>query len=94
MNNRQSIRLKNYDYSQPGCYFVTICTHNMMCLLGEIVNAHPRLSAIGEITDLCWQEIPKHFPHVSLDEYVIMPNHMHGIIIINNNTSSITKCNT
>jgi REP element-mobilizing transposase RayT len=79
---RRSIRLKDYDYSSPGEYFVTICTHQRECSFGEIVEGEIRFSAIGEIADRCWREIPAHFTHVELDEYVVMPNHIHGIIII------------
>jgi putative transposase len=81
LHNRRSIRLKEYDYSQSGEYFVTICTHNRECLLGEIVDEEMKLSSIGEIVQRCWEEIPKHFPNVELDAFVVMPNHVHGIII-------------
>lgn len=81
-HHRRSIRLKNYDYSQPGAYFITICTHNRQCLFGEIVNGEMVLNEYGEIAKQCWLEIPVHFPHVQLDEFVIMPNHVHGIIIV------------
>ena len=82
-HHRKSIRLKGYDYSQQGCYFVTICTKNRMPLFGEIAGGEMNLNFWGRITDECWQAIPDHYPHVSLDEYVIMPNHIHGIIVIN-----------
>ena len=83
LHKRRSIRLKEYDYSQPGEYFITICTHNRECLLGGIVDDAIRLSAIGEIVQRCWDSIPNHFPNVELDAFVVMPNHVHGIIIIN-----------
>jgi len=85
VHHRRSIRLKNYDYSQPGAYFITICTHNRECLFGDIVDGEMILNEYGEIAKKCWLEIPVHFPNVLLDEYVIMPNHVHGIIIINDN---------
>ncbi|MEJ5351784.1 MAG: transposase [Melioribacteraceae bacterium] len=80
-----SISSKHYDYSQPGAYFITICTHNRECLFGKINDGKMFLNDIGEIAKQCWFEIPNHFPNVSLDEFVIMPNHIHGIIILNDN---------
>ena len=82
--HRHSIRLTGYDYTQNGCYFLTICTRNRECLFGEIQNAEMFLSNIGEKVNDCWQEIPNHFPQIVLHEYVIMPNHIHGVIEINN----------
>jgi REP element-mobilizing transposase RayT len=82
--NRQSIRLPDHDYSQSGYYFVTICIRNMDFWLGKIADAKMRLSDVGLIARQCWLEIPAHYPHVRLDEFVIMPNHIHGIIIIDN----------
>jgi len=80
----KSIRLKEYDYSQAGWYYITICTKDKMCLFGRVVNGKTILNKIGTIVKKHWEEIPKHFCHVELDEYVVMPNHLHGIIIINN----------
>ena len=82
INHRKSIRLKEYDYSQPGEYFITICIYEKKCILGEIVDENILFSPIGEIAKRCWEEIPEHFSNVELDEYVIMPNHIHGIIMI------------
>ncbi len=79
---RKSIRLAEYDYSRAGAYFVTICTHERKCLFGEIADEKMILSWIGRIAESCWQEIPRHFEHVDLDYYIIMPNHLHGILII------------
>ena len=80
--NRRSIRLKGYDYTQPGAYFITICTHQRHHLFGEVVDGKMQLNALGEIARQCWLAIPDHFPHTALDEFVIMPNHVHGIIWI------------
>jgi len=85
IHHRQSMRLKGRDYSQEGHYFVTICTKNKIECFGEIINGKMELSEIGKIVNQCWLEIPKHFPDVTLDEYTIMPNHIHGIIVINAN---------
>ena len=81
-HHRRSIRLKGYDYTQPGAYFVTTCTHNREPLFGRVVDGEMVLNALGEIVWACWREIPIHFPHVELDAFVVMPNHVHGIIWI------------
>lgn len=81
-HHRRSIRLKEYDYSQPGGYFVTIVTYQRDVLFGEIVNEEMVLNDFGKIADECWRAIPEHFPNVELGAYVVMPNHVHGIIII------------
>ena len=82
---RRKPRLPVYDYSNPAWYFVTICTDNMRKIFGEIINGKMRLNALGKIVENCWNDIPTHYPNVELDYYVIMPNHVHGIIIINSN---------
>ena len=89
IHHRRSIRLKGYDYSQPGYYFVTICTEKGKCILGEVEKDVVRLSALGEIVESCWNEIPKHFSNVRLDAYIIMPNHVHGILEIKPNVNSV-----
>ena len=81
-HHRRSIRLKGFDYTREGAYFVTICTQNQACLFGEIVNGQMQLNDVGEVADTCWRAIPEHFPKVVLDAFVIMPNHVHGIIWI------------
>lgn len=84
-----SARLQCWDYGSNVAYFITICTAHRERYFGEIIagldNEQPTmlLSEIGEIAQQCWQEIPNHFPFVILDEYVVMPNHVHGIIIVN-----------
>jgi len=87
--NKKQYRYKGYDYSQDGFYFVTICTKNREFYFGDIVNKKINLSEIGKITEKCWLEIPNHFPFVKLDEYIVMSNHLHGIIIIENNTQNV-----
>lgn len=81
--NRQSIRLKEYDYSQPGIFFVTICTQNRDCLFGKIVDGEIRLNNIGKLVYMWWNNISQKYQNVELDNHAIMPNHLHGIIIIN-----------
>ncbi|MCG2686273.1 transposase [Candidatus Parcubacteria bacterium] len=79
----ETTRLKGWDYSEPGYYFVTICTRDRVCCLGDIVDGKMRLSEIGEIAHQYWLKIPNHFGNVVLDEFVVMPSHVHGIIVIN-----------
>ena len=79
---RRSIRLPRFDYTQQGAYFVTVCTRNRSCLFGEIVNGEMRLNDIGRVAHRMWEEIPTHFPQVGIDAWVVMPNHIHGVIVI------------
>jgi REP element-mobilizing transposase RayT len=79
---RRSIRLQDYDYADEGAYFVTICTHGRVCAFGDVVNGAMRLNRVGEIVTECWNTIPTHFPGVKLDTSIVMPNHVHGIIVI------------
>ena len=76
---RRSIRLPGRDYAKPGSYFVTICTRSREALFGEIEDGVLRSSPLGRIAAACWREIPRHFPRVALDEFVVMPDHIHGI---------------
>ena len=77
---RRATRLRDYDYSQPGAYFVSICVQHRKCLFGTITDGKMRLNKIGQIVVECWNCVPQHFPSVELGESVVMPNHMHGII--------------
>ncbi len=85
--NRRSIRLRGYDYSQPGSYLVTICTQNRSCLFGEINEGLMRISHLGSVVAYCLEEIPVHFPNCSLDFHTIMPNHFHGIFTLEGSPS-------
>ena len=78
-----SVRLPGYDYSQAGAYFVTICSQDRLCWFGEIKNSQVILSKSGKIINKIWQLIPQYFENSRLDEFIIMPNHLHGIIILN-----------
>ncbi len=93
IHHRRSIRLKGYDYSRSGAYFITICTHDRQCLFGEVVDGRMRLNALGEMARQCWQDIPRHFPHAALDAFVVMPNHVHGIVWIVNDPNQSTNDN-
>ena len=78
----ESSRLRNRDYSSPGYYFVTVCAYDRKELFGEIVDDEIRLNEYGAIVMDCWNHVPGHFSNVRLDEFVVMPNHTHGIIRI------------
>jgi putative transposase len=86
--HRRSIRLPEYDYSQEGAYYISICAQDRKCLFGEIRNGKIILSECGRIVENWWNTIPERYEGVVLDEYVIMPNHMHAIIVINGDTDN------
>jgi REP element-mobilizing transposase RayT len=79
---RHSLRLQGYDYSQEGAYFVTIVTQGREALFGEVVNGEMRMNRYGEIVQKWWETIPEHFPNVETGAFGVMPNHVHGIVII------------
>ena len=81
---RRSIRLADYDYAGDGAYFVTICAYQRACLFGTVVDGEMVLSPAGVAVNCCWEGLIAHFPHIILDSFVVMPNHLHGIITINN----------
>jgi putative transposase len=80
--SRRSIRLKDYDYSQPGGYFLTLVTFQREHLFGEITNGEMHLNEAGRIVRDVWEKLPERYPNVTLDEMVIMPNHFHGNVFI------------
>jgi REP element-mobilizing transposase RayT len=79
---RRSVRLRGHDYRQAGAYFVTVCTFRRECFLASVIEDQLRLSAVGQVVDAGWRAIPHFFPHVSLDLFVVMPNHLHGIFLL------------
>lgn len=81
-HHRRSVRLKGYDYTQAGAYFVTIVTQGRECLFGEVVDGEMVLSKWGKTVQELWDAIPVHFPNAQLDTFVVMPNHVHGIIVV------------
>ncbi|HEY9597045.1 MAG TPA: transposase [Cyanophyceae cyanobacterium] len=81
-HHRRSIRLKGYDYTGKGAYYFTICCHQRRCLLGEIKNGIMHLNLVGMTVKAVWESLPHHFPLIELDAFVIMPNHVHGVIVI------------
>jgi REP element-mobilizing transposase RayT len=82
IHHRRSIRLRGYDYSQPGKYSVTICTQNKEHLFGEVVEGEMHRNELGEYVALCLEWLPRRYPYVDLDEWIVMPNHLHGILVI------------
>ncbi len=83
-HNRCSIRLKGYDYTEPGAYFITICTSKREHLFGHIQDEKMHLNRYGEVVQFNWNNLPKIYPHVQLNEFIIMPDHIHGIIMLKN----------
>jgi len=85
---KSQFRRPDWDYRMEGAYFITICTKNSLHFFGEIKNRQMNLSAIGEIATVCWEEIEVHFPNVHLGEFVVMPDHRHGVIVIDKSISA------
>jgi len=81
-HHRRSIRLKGYDYAQPGAYFITICGYQKKHWFGEIKNDVMIPNAFGRIAANEWQSLPERFPQIIVKEHVIMPNHMHGLLLV------------
>ncbi len=82
IHHRRSIRLPGYDYSQPGYYFITVCTQMRQCLFGKIENGRMILNDAGQMIGRWWNELKNKYANIEIDEYVVMPNHCHGIINI------------
>ena len=80
IHRRPSLRLQGRDYTATGMYLVTICTANRACLFGNVRNGQIMLNNLGKIADQCWRELPNHFLFLGLDDFVVMPNHVHGIL--------------
>jgi putative transposase len=81
-HHRRSARLPGYDYSRAGAYFVTVCTHERECMLGEVISDEVVLTPAGLAVRQVWQSLPRRFPSVVLDAFVVMPNHIHGVLTI------------
>ena len=86
--HRHSIRLKEYDYSQAGAYYVTIDVQNRVCLFGEIVNCEMILNEAGKMVNEQWDALLERFPNIEFDVYQVMPNHFHGIIVVTENVDT------
>lgn len=85
-HHRRSIRLKGYDYSQPGAYFVTICTYNRLCLFGDVIDEEINLNDAGRMVWKWWNELDNKYRHIQPDRAVVMPKHFHGIILIHDDS--------
>jgi putative transposase len=81
-HHRRSIRLKGYDYSQPGAYFITICTHQRENRFGQVQDGVMQPNRLGKILQHAWHDLPCHYPHVRLGAFCLMPNHVHGIVVL------------
>lgn len=90
-HHRRSIRLKDYDYSQAGAYFVTIVIRHHECLLGNVVDGEMRVNGFGKMVQKCWDELSVHYSNVELDAFVVMPNHVHGIVVIVDRRGEVTS---
>jgi REP element-mobilizing transposase RayT len=93
-HHRRSLRLKGYDYSQSGAYFITICARSKDPLFGEIIDGEMILNDYGLVVKKCWLGIPDHFLDANLDLFVIMPNHVHGIIVLHNGRGTACRAPT
>jgi putative transposase len=88
---RRSIRLKGYDYAKDGAYFVTVCTQNKECLLGELARGTVVLNEAGKMVESVWKGLQDRFPFIELDQFVVMPNHVHGIIVLKDTGSDLRR---
>jgi putative transposase len=86
-NQRRSIRIPSYDYTQPGAYFITVVTNQRACILSQIGDGLTNLSPVGRLVEQEWLRLPLRFSHTHLDVYTVMPNHLHGIIVIDQDPS-------
>jgi putative transposase len=79
---RKNTRMKKWDYSSAGWYFVTICVKNRACVFGDVCDQKMILNNWGKLAEQCWREIPIHFPNIKIDQFIVMPNHVHGMVVI------------
>ena len=82
IHHRRSIRLQGYDYSKSGAYFVTICTQNRACLFGDIIDGNIQLNNAGKMVNNWWNQLTHKYKNIELDKFIVMPNHLHGLIIV------------
>jgi putative transposase len=88
LKERKHLRMQGWDFTSPGWYFLTMCTKNMRSVFGTVVNGHMTLNDAGRVADRCWREIPTHFPRAVVDEHVVMPNHVHGLLNLVDRTTA------
>lgn len=89
--HRRTIRLQGYDYAQDGSYFVTICTFDRGCLFGDVLDGEMHLTPFGVVIQRHWENLPQHYPAIALDVFVVMPNHVHGIVILGGGIDKAAK---
>lgn len=82
LHHRRSVRLRHYNYTNAGAYFVTICVQNRECLFGDVVDDEMRLNDAGKMVQSVWDELPSKYPGVEIDQFIVMPNHVHGIVVL------------
>ena len=87
--NRRSIRLRGYDYSQAASYYITVCTRDRECLFGNVVDRQMQLNEVGQIIQSVWNGLPQFYEGIELDAFIIMPNHVHGVIVIRPHVGAI-----
>lgn len=90
--DQQTVKMEGLDYITPGYYFVTICSKEKAPFFGTIINGRRVLNENGKIAEECWRKIPEHFPNVRIDEYVVMPNHVHGIVHLTQGSAIEASC--
>ena len=90
IHHRRSCRLKNYDYTQVGTYFITICTWSKECIFGSVIQNEVNLTEAGEIALVTWQTLSNRFPNIVPDTFIVMPNHVHGILAISEQDEKIS----
>jgi putative transposase len=81
-HRRRSIRLPAYDYAQAGAYFVTVCSQNRECVFGDVAQGQMILNSPGQMVESVWRQLPRSYPGVEVDAFVVMPNHVHGVIVL------------
>ena len=90
-HHRRSIRLKGYDYAQAGAYFITVCSDQRARIFGEIVEGQFKSSDVGLVVKRIWENLPNHYAHLTLDAFVVMPNHIHGLLMLSENPSDTKR---
>lgn len=90
MRARRHPRLRNFDYASPGAYFVTVCVRDRACVLGSVAGGIVRTGELGRLVAACWRRLPHHLEAVELDAFVVMPNHVHGIVILSERATRVS----
>ena len=91
-HHRRSIRLRGYDYTLKGMYYITLCTNKRLCLFGNVEDGNMKLNEAGKMVNKIWREISNYYPGSDIDEHMVMPNHLHGIIMLNNHIVGAPPC--